>query len=379
MEVERGLSEIVGLIYEAGLQSRSWQEVLKLASTVFTSQVAMLWTHDFGTNAIYLPNTELSCMTGLDEQGVADFKNYYYQTNVWVPRSKFLREGETVLSSELYPETRIGSTEFYADWLQPNDLYNAIGSAVIKGPERDVKLSFVRSRGAGPYSPSERQRLSFLLPHVRNAFTLYKHVGRLQSFADSLSEALERLSIGVVLFGRDQKVVHANASALSIADSSRAIDISGTVTCVSPVDTIRVRRLVADCGSTTAGAGVGSGGTVKVAGLTGEVLITVTPLGSVRKGLTSFASAVMFVSVPGQLPANLADLFRKVHKLTPAEAALAVSLVDGLSPKEISVQRKTSLHTVRVQLKSLAQKVGARRQAEVVRILLQSLPLAASQ
>src|SRR5690606_28083924 len=56
--------------------------------------------------------------------------------------------------------------------------------------------------------------------------------------------------------------------------------------------------------------------------------------------------------------------------LTPAEARVAVLLANGLNAEQIAAQRNASLLTVRTQLRSILAKTGARRQPELVRMLV---------
>jgi DNA-binding CsgD family transcriptional regulator len=365
----------VGSIYEAGMDPARWTHVLETMKERMGCAVGMLWTHDFSTNSIYLPNAQLSCMVGLDAAGVERFKSYYYGRNVWVPRSKSVPEGGTVLSSQLYPESMLQRTEFYTDWLRPNDLYHAIGSAVLKAPTRDVKLSFVRPARAGAFTKAEQATIAFFLPHVRNAFVLHRRLGEVEALADAACAALDSLSIGVVLLTKERRILHANKAARSAAGRTRALTLDGEPGCASASQTAALRLLVAQAVLTGAGAGVRSGGAMKLRGLAGEMQVTVMPLPANHGSLPGTAAAVLFCTVPGESPRELAPVLCKVHGLTPAEAAVACGLVEGLTPKEVADRRGISLNTVRTQLKSICLKTGTRGQADLVRVLLASLPL----
>ena len=59
---------------------------------------------------------------------------------------------------------------------------------------------------------------------------------------------------------------------------------------------------------------------------------------------------------------------------TPAEARLADALAGGASVREAATKLGVTYETARTHLKRLLSKTGARRQAELVRILLTSLP-----
>lgn len=65
----------------------------------------------------------------------------------------------------------------------------------------------------------------------------------------------------------------------------------------------------------------------------------------------------------------LVEAARIDYKLTPSECALADSLMRGRTPDEHAVLRSTSMSTVRTQLKTLLEKTGTRRQAELVALL----------
>ncbi len=59
-----------------------------------------------------------------------------------------------------------------------------------------------------------------------------------------------------------------------------------------------------------------------------------------------------------------------VYGLTLAEARVAVAVANGMTVKQIAKNQRTSPNTIRTQLQSVFQKVGVRRQSELVRRLL---------
>jgi DNA-binding CsgD family transcriptional regulator len=70
-------------------------------------------------------------------------------------------------------------------------------------------------------------------------------------------------------------------------------------------------------------------------------------------------------------PALIAEL----HGFTEVEALLASALVRGLTLAEFAHERSCSEHTVRTHLKRVLEKSGARRQSDLVRVLLGSSAL----
>lgn len=72
------------------------------------------------------------------------------------------------------------------------------------------------------------------------------------------------------------------------------------------------------------------------------------------------------------------DIFRNALGLTPAEARLAARLRFGMSLKEASEELGISVNTARNQLKSVFDKLGVNRQADLVRHLTELAALASS-
>ncbi len=66
------------------------------------------------------------------------------------------------------------------------------------------------------------------------------------------------------------------------------------------------------------------------------------------------------------------EVVRKLFDLTPAEAALALALADGLTLEESADELGMTKNTARAHLRAIFSKTGATRQANLVRTLLSS-------
>jgi DNA-binding CsgD family transcriptional regulator len=65
----------------------------------------------------------------------------------------------------------------------------------------------------------------------------------------------------------------------------------------------------------------------------------------------------------------VSQLLQQVYGLTPAEARLAMLILDGQAPGDAAISLKVSVTTIRTQLSAILKKTGARKQAELVRHL----------
>jgi DNA-binding CsgD family transcriptional regulator len=78
---------------------------------------------------------------------------------------------------------------------------------------------------------------------------------------------------------------------------------------------------------------------------------------------------LVFITDP---EANLSQptVLQHLYGFTPAEAQIATQLASGMGVKEIAENLKVRQNTVRIHLKNIYDKTGARRQAELVRLVL---------
>jgi DNA-binding CsgD family transcriptional regulator len=89
-------------------------------------------------------------------------------------------------------------------------------------------------------------------------------------------------------------------------------------------------------------------------------------------GVTPAAAVMLVVNDPTASREPLAGHLRRAYGLTAAETKLTLALLEGKNLHEIAAERRTALSTVRVQVKTVLHKTGARRQAELVARLLAS-------
>lgn len=103
------------------------------------------------------------------------------------------------------------------------------------------------------------------------------------------------------------------------------------------------------------------------------LLAIVTPLATEATGALG---ALVLLHDPQATLRPATALLRHAFGLTAAEAAVAQGVVAGATLREIAEDRQVSLNTVRTLLSRVLDKTGARRQADLVRLLM---PLAMAE
>ena len=366
---------LVSRIYDAALDSSRWPSFMERLATSLNAGIGMLWLHDFEA-ARYSFDSDggnLSTVTGLDATTLADFSAYYGARNVWVPNASKLAEGSVTISSVLYPDALLKRTEWYDGFLRKSDLFYAVGSSIVKEDKRDFKMSFVRSERAGRYDDAELHRVRQLLPHLRNAVLLHRHLYRLKALAASAMAALDLVPMGIVLLMKSGLLLHANRRAHELVATTAALrfESAGTLQAASPASSSALQRLIREAVGTATGKGLSHGGALRLRGRDGRRLhLIVTPLPLEPSPFGEGAAAALFCSDPDSLAAAVARQLEGMFGMTPAEARLTEALVHGQSLQQYADERCLSMSTVRTQLKAATAKTGTRRQADLVRIVL---------
>jgi DNA-binding CsgD family transcriptional regulator len=194
----------------------------------------------------------------------------------------------------------------------------------------------------------------------------------LHGVAHAALAALERLNFGVLLLGPDAELRHANRRAEEISQRTRAYvaGSSGRLQASAAALSSKLHKAVVAAAQARGGRDL-PGTALRLRGVSGgEVHAFVVPVPVGNDHGDKPVVAMMFVADPESRLPNFPEKLRQIYHLSPTEAQLAEALVNGRSLKQFAVERGTSLNTVRTQLRSLAAKVGAKRQVDVVRCLL---------
>jgi DNA-binding CsgD family transcriptional regulator len=180
--------------------------------------------------------------------------------------------------------------------------------------------------------------------------------------------ALDQLAAGVIVTDRGGGVVEMNRAGEAIVRLEDGLLIRNERLRARRVfETAKVVKLiVAATAEGMPGAAAGRMLIGRGDGLPGYVL-TVAPL---RAGLLADERrlAMIIVVDPVRHAPSDTDL-AEFYGLSPAEARVAAALLTGKTLAEIAAASGIRITTVRTQLASILRKVGAERQADLVRIL----------
>lgn len=263
----------------------------------------------------------------------------------------------------LTPE-EIDASDFYTELLRPRGLGWCVGTS-IRSPAGDTLVfSIEKAHQKGPVPRAVAEQLDGLRPHLARAALLSARLGL--DRARSTVATLEAIGLPAAALTRNGRIVSANAGFLASEPRIR-IGAGDVIKLAS----LQPQALLMEAVSmTTISPGrIGKSIPVRARGTDPAFVIHVVPLRG--GGLDVFTGALSIVFVTSMTPSAspAPSLLQALFDLTPAEARTASQITEGKSIEQISIATGLSQNTIRTHLKSVFQKTGVERQAELVSLL----------
>ena len=284
----------------------------------------------------------------------------------------FFEEGQIVTTPDLLPYDEFLQGRFYLEWVQPQGFIDAAKVVLEKSATSFSYLSIIRSEAAGMVDDEMRRRLQLIIPHIRRASLIGKAVDLKRYEAGTLAATLDGLDTGVFLVDAGGRIVHAN----NVADDMlRAGDL---------IRSVAGRMMVADDATEAMlhqiFAASGSGGAYGIEAtalpLTARdgtrYVAHVLPLTS---GARSRARAIyaadiaLFVRKASLSMQSPPEAICKAFKLTPTELRVLLAVVEVGGVAKVAAALGVSEDTVKTHLGHLFEKVGAKQQADLVKLV----------
>jgi DNA-binding CsgD family transcriptional regulator len=264
-------------------------------------------------------------------------------------------------------------TDFFNEWYRPQRFDSLIGTnLLVEGPVSTV-VSILRKE---PFTRAEIELFSFLIPHLQRAMQLQLRLAVLEDKQNGSAEALDRLPQGVLLVDGAAKVRFANRAAEEVLADGGALRIAGGVVRAARTDeTCALHKAIACCVDTAAHGAEAASGRVRVSRGAGRrpLRVLVIPLRPQAPWTRLYQpSAILFINDPERDVAIRSDHLRDEFGLTRAEAALALEILAGQGLQVAADRLQITLTTARTHLAHVFEKTGTSRQAELVRLILQS-------
>lgn len=362
------LEQAIDSCYEAVTAPELWPNALQDLAYAVDASCAMLYPKDVGTGAMSVPASRE--YEGFLEEYVRGnwFDNHYRAERGW----PLLNSRRVVIEHDLATDEERKTIRVY------NELYlrwGYTGFAMV-GCRIDGHLwavPFLRSKKQkeGFFTREEAAGLASLHPHMRRWITLMTKFDALR--LTSGIEALNKLGCAAVLIGRLGQVeaVNASAEALLARVSSPLLLKGGHLYASDSASDRRLRALIAAALAPEAGTSRGTDAMPTLVEQPGQLPLAIeaVSVSGIVSAMSTRARTILLITDLSEKRNAREDRLRATFGLTPAEANLASALAGGEDLRSAAKRKSVSYETARVQLKSIFDKTGARRQAELVGLI----------
>lgn len=370
---EATVLELVGLIYDAAIESSLWPRFLeKFAETIHAGTTSLLW-YDFSRL-----HGSVSSSVRSDPMVINDYEKYYCSMDVWADGWRHSsKSGMVVLGEQLCPEEKMVRSEFYNDFMTRFDAHHAVGGCILRDSDSMGAVSALRSKDLGSFQ-EELQLFQVLMPHLERALRIHQRIFQLQNRMDAATDAFDRLPVAILIVNREGRIILANAMAQGILkDRDGLCTINGVISTSRNRDSRKLEKAIHEAAKTFRENGTHPGDTVGVdrPSLRRPYVVLVTP--RPREGLKvhqNDGEAILFITDPEARTEVSAEALERIFNLTPSEGKLAALLATGRSIEDVADELLITRQTARTHVKRIFEKTSTHRQGQLIRLLLTSVP-----
>lgn len=361
-----GFSRLVAGIYAAAIAPQHWESTIRDIHRAIGGSGGALLTAD---KSIWSIQSSI-----LPVGAAASYAEYYHRIDHPLATVGKGAVGTIRTGTELVIPHR--NTEFYTDWLHPNELEDALFVRLSHGTHPACFLLHT-AQTSEPFGTRERiKQFSGLVPHLQQALRAQHALDDFAHEDADLHAALDSVDHGIVVVGASGEVLNVNAAAEKVLRSGDGLQlVSGRMTAASaPVNRTLNRALHSAVTGTSDNVRGGYSFTVQRPSGTRPFVIHVLPLH--RFDQPDRRRALVVLADPGHEPEPSTTLLQRLYHLTRTEADIALRVAHGADPKRIAEDLSVSITTVRTHLHRVFDKTDTHRQVELVRLLLTLHPVA---
>lgn len=357
---EEEVSDLIDLIYEAAFAPENYQRVIEsIGREIGATSGTSLW---FSQSGLQLTRADI---WNVADEALRDYQLHYLPFCPRFRASLNLNAGVIYNDEAQRSSSRVLDREYY-DFVDRHDIGKANIALIERSDDLTIGLNFYCSARSS-FSDQSEHLLTTLMPHLRRATHL----------TSKYLKVIERADFAAALFD-------AQTAAITLDSAGDVVSVNQVAeVTLNLKDGLRLegRRLVASSASDNNALREEISHVLSVSPLarpeTGQPLLLRRPSGLApyciqvnplhRKN--RFAQEVALLTLTEAPPRLQLTHLKTEFGLTTAETEVVTMLRSGLGPDQIADRRRTSIQTVRSQIKSIYSKTGARSQLELMAML----------
>jgi DNA-binding CsgD family transcriptional regulator len=364
MTSESDLVALIAAIYEAGMDFSLWPDALGRIAAAFGAPSAGMARQG---------KTLAECWgisSGVQPAAIKSYVEYYHAVNPIWQRVPNTPAGTVQTDTMVIPRGDLERTEFFNDYMLPQQIRGLLNSVVLL---EEGRQTVVTMHGRQQFDDHDIELYKLITPHLQRAVQInLKSAQTKLNYAASI-EALNRLNEGVMFVDVNAAVLFANSIAESLFVAEAGLrQREGILYSKVRSETAALHALIAKCGDNSSIPS--SGGFLSFSRAAGRLPLSLMIAPMPPRPLTWLISkrpvAIIFVIDPERIPKPASRQLTEQYGLTRAEAAFAIEILNGDGIQAAADRLSISRATARTHLARVFDKTGARRQSELVRLLM---------
>ena len=375
---------IIQALYAAAAGLLPWAAPLEALHRAIGMYVLQLVVVDKTTGLLVASEQPVDGMNQQAVDGLFEHIREYHRVDPHMSYVATLPIGKVMHTADTFPRDEYDDHPFYREFWSAFNARSLLAAKVAEDERYIAMLGMVRSYAEPPYCETDIRTLEIYVGHLAAAFRITQRLRKLHGAAAAGAALMEASDRPMVLLDAKAQIVKANGAARDFLRSGQALyEQGGRLCCRDMAIERRLGEMLTERRGEDSAVRAKAGNKRFALQIANDALpailcsvwrlqaeSTVGIFGVRPIALLTVALQRLDRSEPLD-PIFLASLF----DLTPAEVRVAIAVVQGHDLKDVAKAHRTSIETVRSQLKSIYVKTDTHRQAQLVELLLRSTAL----
>jgi DNA-binding CsgD family transcriptional regulator len=364
------LDALIAQIYDAALEDELWPSVIhQLAHFVQASDSLMFSLPGAGNHQV----TVLSPFTNADADAWNNYASYYWQHDIWMHETKshgLMQSGAVINSDQLVERRIFRKSEIYRDLLKPKVGGVEVNMGVVVFDDSVSKrsqpffISLYKKSFEGVFTPQNEKVIHYLLPHLQRALRMRWKLVNEQQMRELREQALEQVSVAVVLLDEMGRLLFANQKAETVLrQEGNPTVMNGILSGIDTYENSMIKHALRQ-----ALKGIGRTLRLDNPAPIGTRIATFSPITTRKTEQLYLPTRILVMITEPEKPASgHLGGFAQLYRLTPAETRVLEQLLVKESTQEIAETLQIGIKTLRTQLSALFAKTQTKNQRELVK------------
>jgi DNA-binding CsgD family transcriptional regulator len=362
--------ELSGAMSAAATDPTVWPTFLEmLASGMDSNAIGLHWeTMDRSRRG------SITLKFGLAATFTSEYERYYAPRNPIIAHAgDLIVPGQVLPRQEVCPDETFRSSEFYNDFLKPNDVLQILGGTIARRGPDVCMISICGSHRRKAFERPEVRLLEALMPQLRTALVLQDRLGMMEQRLQRVEAAFNSVPDAAILVDGKAIVLAANDAAHRMLAERDGLYIEQ--------DRLRIRDRTRESSFAQILNGIAlakefnletsPGRALRVARPSGapDWLIQIIPVERKMAG-----AAVLFLTSAAMPDAPAESDLADLYDLSPMQRQGALRLFPGSTPDEIGEGLRITRNTLKTHLRRLYLKLGISRQSDLMALFSKLKP-----